>query len=206
MCALCSSRCGKQGSSSLLGFGGARVWSIDTQEGVCRVCVAPAGRLHAATRSDAHGTRFLFCPAFLQVQKLKVDTASAMLEMDQILKCACTASVPGCTACQLRVPRRLRSAPRYAPRPSPLMLPHLRRANELSISLVAAIPAFLVAGATLYYVIRYTPAFDPGLRRLGPCTMHSSTAQPFQPCGQPAPPPPPLPRHFPPARVCCAGG
>lgn len=45
----------------------------------------------------------------LQVQKLKVDTESAMLEMDQIL-----------------------------------------RANELSISLVAAVPAFLIAGATLY--------------------------------------------------------
>lgn len=48
----------------------------------------------------------LFLP---QVQKMKVDTESAMLEMDQIL-----------------------------------------RANELSISLVAAIPAFLVAGTGLY--------------------------------------------------------
>jgi nuclear-control-of-ATPase protein 2 len=47
------------------------------------------------------------------VQKLKVDTASAMLEMDQILK-----------------------------------------ANELSISLVAAIPAFFFAGGVVYYLGR----------------------------------------------------
>jgi nuclear-control-of-ATPase protein 2 len=45
----------------------------------------------------------------IQVQKLKVDTESAMLEIDQIL-----------------------------------------RANELSISLVAAVPAFLIAGVVLY--------------------------------------------------------
>jgi len=45
----------------------------------------------------------------IQVQKLKVDTESAMLEIDQIL-----------------------------------------HANELSISLVAAIPTFLIAGAALY--------------------------------------------------------
>ena len=49
----------------------------------------------------------------IQVQKLKVDTASAMLEMDQILK-----------------------------------------ANELSISLVAAVPALLLAGTSLYYLGR----------------------------------------------------
>ncbi len=49
-----------------------------------------------------------------QVQKMKVDTESAMLEMDQIL-----------------------------------------RANELSISLVAAVPAFLIAGATLYSIGRW---------------------------------------------------
>jgi hypothetical protein len=48
-----------------------------------------------------------------QVQKLKVDTASAMLEMDQILK-----------------------------------------ANELSISLVAAIPSFAIAGGCLFYLGR----------------------------------------------------
>jgi nuclear-control-of-ATPase protein 2 len=43
-----------------------------------------------------------------------VDTASAMLEMDQILK-----------------------------------------ANELSISLIAAVPAFLIAGGSLYYLGRW---------------------------------------------------
>jgi hypothetical protein len=43
-----------------------------------------------------------------------VDTASAMLEMDQILK-----------------------------------------ANELSISLVAAVPAFLIAGGSVYYLGRW---------------------------------------------------
>lgn len=47
----------------------------------------------------------------IQVQKMKLDTESAMLELDQIL-----------------------------------------RANELSISLVAAVPSFLFAGATLYYI------------------------------------------------------
>jgi len=44
---------------------------------------------------------------------MKLDTESAMLELDQIL-----------------------------------------RANELSISLVAAVPSFLFAGATLYYLGR----------------------------------------------------
>lgn len=54
----------------------------------------------------------------IQVQKLKVDTESAMLEIDQIL-----------------------------------------RANELSISLVAAVPTFLIAGFALYGLGRVlTPA------------------------------------------------
>lgn len=60
----------------------------------------------------------------IQVQKLKVDTASAMLEMDQILK-----------------------------------------ANELSISLVAAVPAFLVAGTSLLYIGRLVTPTPPDPRR-----------------------------------------
>ena len=50
----------------------------------------------------------------MQVQKLKVDMESAMLEMDQILK-----------------------------------------SNELSIALVAAIPALLVAGAVIALIVRW---------------------------------------------------
>ncbi|KAL6772305.1 hypothetical protein ACKKBG_A29715 [Auxenochlorella protothecoides x Auxenochlorella symbiontica] len=54
----------------------------------------------------------------IQVQKLKVDSESAMLEIDQILK-----------------------------------------SNELSIALVAAVPAFLIAGGLLYWTSRLiTPA------------------------------------------------
>lgn len=60
----------------------------------------------------------------IQVQKLKVDTASAMLEMDQILK-----------------------------------------ANELSISLLAAVPAFLIAGTSLYYLGRLVTPTPPDPRR-----------------------------------------
>ncbi|KAL4457516.1 hypothetical protein ABPG75_012381 [Micractinium tetrahymenae] len=60
----------------------------------------------------------------IQVQKLKVDTASAMLEMDQILK-----------------------------------------ANELSISLLAAVPAFLIAGTSLYYLGRMVTPTPPDPRR-----------------------------------------
>lgn len=60
----------------------------------------------------------------IQVQKLKVDTASAMLEMDQILK-----------------------------------------ANELSISLLAAVPAFVIAGASLFYMGRMVTPTPPDPRR-----------------------------------------
>ena len=60
----------------------------------------------------------------IQVQKLKVDTQAAMLEIDQIL-----------------------------------------RANELSISLVAAIPAFLIAGATLYVIGSWLTPAPPDPRR-----------------------------------------
>ncbi|KAK9812896.1 hypothetical protein WJX72_005387 [[Myrmecia] bisecta] len=67
----------------------------------------------------------------IQVQKLKVDTESAMLEMDQILK-----------------------------------------ANELSIALVAAVPAFLVAGATLVLVWRWlTPSPPNRSWEALPCRM-----------------------------------
>lgn len=60
----------------------------------------------------------------IQVQKLKVDTESAMLEIDQIL-----------------------------------------RANELSVSLVAAVPAFLIAGAGLYSLGRAMTPAPPDPRR-----------------------------------------
>ena len=67
----------------------------------------------------------------IQVQKLKVDTESAMLEIDQIL-----------------------------------------RANELSISLVAAVPAFLIAGAGLFYLGRaLTPAPPDPQREAVPARM-----------------------------------
>ena len=55
-----------------------------------------------------------------QVQKLKVDLESAMLEMDQILK-----------------------------------------SNELSIALVAAIPALLVAGAAITLLVRWLTPRPP---------------------------------------------
>ena len=60
----------------------------------------------------------------IQVQKLKVDTESAMLEIDQIL-----------------------------------------RANELSVSLVAAIPAFLIFGAGVYSLGRAVTPAPPDPRR-----------------------------------------
>lgn len=60
----------------------------------------------------------------IQVQKMKVDTESAMLEIDQILK-----------------------------------------ANELSISLVAAIPAFIMGGACLYALGRFLTPAPPDPRR-----------------------------------------
>lgn len=60
----------------------------------------------------------------IQVQKMKVDTESAMLEIDQILK-----------------------------------------ANELSISLVAAIPAFIMGGACLYALGRFLTPSPPDPRR-----------------------------------------
>ena len=60
----------------------------------------------------------------IQVQKMKVDTESAMLEIDQILK-----------------------------------------ANELSISLVAAIPAFIIAGACLYTFGRVLTPSAPDPRK-----------------------------------------
>lgn len=60
----------------------------------------------------------------IQVQKLKVDTESAMLEIDQIL-----------------------------------------RANELSISLVAAVPAFIIAGILLYGIGRMVTPTPPDPRR-----------------------------------------
>ena len=60
----------------------------------------------------------------IQVQKLKVDTESAMLEIDQIL-----------------------------------------RANELSISLVAAVPAFLIAGVAVYSLGRAVTPAPPDPRR-----------------------------------------
>lgn len=59
----------------------------------------------------------------LQVQKLKVDSESAMLEMDQILK-----------------------------------------SNELSIALVAAVPAFLIAGGMLYWAARLVTPPPPDAR------------------------------------------
>lgn len=65
----------------------------------------------------------------LQVQKLKVDMESAMLEMDQILK-----------------------------------------SNELSIALVAAIPALLVAGAVVALIVRWlTPRPPDPLFEALPC-------------------------------------
>ncbi|PSC72602.1 Nuclear control of ATPase [Micractinium conductrix] len=60
----------------------------------------------------------------IQVQKLKVDTTSAMLELDQILK-----------------------------------------ANELSISLIAAVPSFLIGGFTLYYLGGLVTPSPPDPRR-----------------------------------------
>ena len=60
----------------------------------------------------------------IQVQQMKVNTESAMLEIDQILK-----------------------------------------ANELSISLVAAVPAFLIGGAGLYAVGRVLTPSPPDPRR-----------------------------------------
>jgi len=60
----------------------------------------------------------------IQVQKMKVDTESAMLEIDQILK-----------------------------------------ANELSISLVAAIPAFILGGASLYAIGKTLTPSPPDPRR-----------------------------------------
>ena len=60
----------------------------------------------------------------IQVQQMKVNTESAMLEIDQILK-----------------------------------------ANELSISLVAAVPAFLIGGACLYAVGRVLTPAPPDPRR-----------------------------------------
>jgi len=67
----------------------------------------------------------------IQVQKLKVDTESAMLEIDQIL-----------------------------------------RANELSISLVAAVPAFLIAGVVLYSLGNaVTPAPPDPKREAVPARM-----------------------------------
>lgn len=66
-----------------------------------------------------------------QVQKLKVDSESAMLEIDQILK-----------------------------------------SNELSIALVAAVPAFLIAGGLLYWTSRWLGVCRGGGARLlvpGPC-------------------------------------
>ena len=60
----------------------------------------------------------------IQVQQMKVNTESAMLEIDQILK-----------------------------------------ANELSISLVAAVPAFLMGGACLYAVGRVLTPSPPDPRR-----------------------------------------
>ena len=60
----------------------------------------------------------------IQVQKMKVDTESAMLEIDQILK-----------------------------------------ANELSISLVAAVPAFIIGGACLYAFGRILTPSPPDPRR-----------------------------------------
>lgn len=59
----------------------------------------------------------------LQVQKLKVDTESAMLEMDQILK-----------------------------------------ANELSIALVAAIPALIFASLGVYGLVRWLRPVPPDPR------------------------------------------
>ena len=58
--------------------------------------------------------------ACMQVQKLKVDMESAMLEMDQILK-----------------------------------------SNELSIALVAAIPALIVAGAVTMLIVRWLTPRPP---------------------------------------------
>jgi len=60
----------------------------------------------------------------IQVHQMKVNTESAMLEMDQVL-----------------------------------------RANELSISLVAAVPAFLIGGALLYFVGRVLTPAPPDPRR-----------------------------------------
>lgn len=60
----------------------------------------------------------------IQVQKMKVDTESAMLEIDQILK-----------------------------------------ANELSISLVAAVPAFIIGGACLYTFGKILTPSPPDPRR-----------------------------------------
>lgn len=67
----------------------------------------------------------------IQVQKMKLDTESAMLEMDQIL-----------------------------------------RANELSISLVAAVPSFLFAGAMLYSFGRWITPTPPDPRwEAVPCRL-----------------------------------
>ena len=59
----------------------------------------------------------------LQVQKLKVDTGAAMLELDQILK-----------------------------------------ANELSIALVAAIPALIIASLGLWGIVRWLRPSPPDTR------------------------------------------
>ena len=79
---------------------------------------------------DSTGALTLSVPVIvLQVQKLKVDLESAMLEIDQIL-----------------------------------------RANELSISLVAAVPAILIAGATLTLLWRLcSPKMPDPKRQAVPC-------------------------------------
>ncbi|KAK9861781.1 hypothetical protein WJX84_003536 [Apatococcus fuscideae] len=81
---------------------------------------------------DSTGALTLSVPVIvLQVQKLKVDLESAMLEIDQIL-----------------------------------------RANELSISLVAAVPAILIAGATLTLLWRLcSPKMPDPKRQAVPCRM-----------------------------------
>ncbi|CAL8471106.1 g10648 [Coccomyxa elongata] len=59
----------------------------------------------------------------IQVQKLKLDTESAMLELDQIL-----------------------------------------RANELTVAVVAAVPSLLIAGGTIYLLVRWLTPSPPDRR------------------------------------------
>ena len=88
-----------------------------------RVAFTPSPKLHTnkillkCNLSEYHST----IP--MQVQKLKVDTEAAMLQLDQIL-----------------------------------------RANELSIALVAAIPAFIVAGFSAFFVFRWLMPSPPDAR------------------------------------------